>query len=262
MKLTRASLDRLAAALNAMHGDKALKAGGDPLAELILTVLSQATNDRNRDRAFASLRQAFPTWDDVAAAPVEAVERAISVGGLARNKAPRIQAIVRQVASGEQLKRELEERTVDEAIAYLCTLPGVGPKTAACTLLFALGRPVFPVDTHIQRIALRLGLVPAKTDAVKTQCELNRALGRRSRGAQTEAREAATPEQLYDLHVNMLTHGRVVCRPANPRCEVCPFSEECRFGRDGAKGEPRRGSGRRGRRVAVVRAGYAPPSEK
>lgn len=229
MKMTRANLDRLARTLNELHGDKNLEISGDPLAELILTVLSQATNDHNRDRAFASLRAAFPTWEDVTAASVEEVERAISVGGLAKNKAPRIQAIIREVGSGEELRRELESRTVDEAIEYLCSLPGVGPKTAACTLLFALGKPAFPVDTHIQRIALRLGLVPAKTDAVKTQAEFSRLLSRRSRGAASGVREAATPEQLYDLHVNTLTHGRLVCRPSNPRCEVCPLREECGF---------------------------------
>ncbi|MGE5561037.1 MAG: endonuclease III domain-containing protein [Chloroflexota bacterium] len=256
MRMTRSNLDRLAAVLRELHGNKNLVIGGDPLAELILTVLSQATNDHNRDRAFASLRAAFPTWEAVAAAPVEAIERAISVGGLARNKAPRIQAIIRSVRSSDDLRRELEARTVDEAIDYLCTLPGVGPKTAACTLLFALGQPAFPVDTHIQRIALRLGLVPAKAGAVKTQAEFNRLL-RGSRGG-ASVREPATPAQLYDLHVNMLTHGRLVCRPTNPRCDACPLAAECDH-------PPRELKGKRSRRSpgrAVAPAGEVLPPQK
>lgn len=226
MKMTRANLMRLARTLRETHGEKRLAASGDPLAELILTVLSQATNDRNRDRAYAALRAAFPTWEEVAAAPVEEVARAIAVGGLAKNKAPRIQAIIRAVGGSDALRRELEARPVAEALDYLCRLPGVGPKTAACTLLFALGRPVFPVDTHIHRIARRLGLVPERTDAVKTQAAFNRILADPARRD-----DGVTPGELYELHLNLLEHGRRICRPARPRCAECPLAAACAHAR-------------------------------
>lgn len=215
------SLRALAAALRAAHGEKTLVPGGDPLAELILTVLSQATNDRNRDRAFAALRAALPAWADVATAPVSAVEQAITPGGLAKNKAPRIQAIIAAVGGDEALRCRLTSESLSDAdaVAYLCTLPGVGPKTAACTLLFALGRPVFPVDTHVQRIAQRLGLVPPRSDAVKTQATLNERLA------------GWSPAALYDLHVNLIAHGRKYCRPSNPRCAACPLRADCDYPR-------------------------------
>lgn len=245
MHPTAADLRGLAATLRAAHGDKPLTPGGDPLAELILTVLSQATNDRNRDRAFAALRAALPEWDDVAGAPVEHVERAIAPGGLAKNKAPRIQAIIRAVGGADALKARLREApqgavtatepTTADNIAYLCSLPGVGPKTAACTLLFALGQPAFPVDTHVHRIALRLGLVSPKSDAVKTQTLLNEALA------------GWSPADLYDLHVNLIDHGRRYCRPGNPHCADCPLLADCAHGQAA---------------TATASAGTAPAPEK
>lgn len=232
MEMTRANLTGLARTLRAAYGEKRLAANGDPLAELILTVLSQATNDRNRDRAYAALRAAFATWEEVAAAPVEEVARAIGVGGLARNKAPRIQAIIRAVGSSEALRRELAARPVAEALDYLCRLPGVGPKTAACTLLFALGAPTFPVDTHIRRIARRLGLVPAGADAVKTQAAFNRILTDPARPG-----DVMPASELYELHLNLLEHGRSVCRPARPRCGECPLAADCAHAQRAEGGE-------------------------
>lgn len=232
MELTRANLADLARTLRAAYGERRLAANGDPLAELVLTVLSQATNDRNRDRAYANLRAAFPTWEALAAVPVEEVARAISVGGLAKNKAPRLQAIIRAVGGSETLRRELEARPVAEALDFLCRLPGVGPKTAACTLLFALGKPAFPVDTHIHRIARRLGMVPPGADAVKTQAAFNQAVASAARPD-----DRALAEELYELHLNLLEHGRRVCRPARPRCAECPLASECAHAQRAEGGE-------------------------
>src|SRR5213078_2747309 len=139
-----------------------------PLEELVLTVLSQHTSDTNRDRAYADLRRRFATWDEVADAPLPALARAIRRGGLGPTKAVRIRAMLRD--SGVPLDEHAFTAVPDQDLwDTLVALPGVGPKTAACVLLFSLDRPYFPVDTHVHRVAKRLGLVPARADAVATQ---------------------------------------------------------------------------------------------
>ena len=139
-----------------------------PLEELVLTVLSQHTSDTNRDRAYADLRRRFADWDEVADAPLPALARAIRRGGLGPTKAVRIRAMLRGIRDGGV---PLDDRAftamTDQGLwDTLVALPGVGPKTAACVLLFSLDRPFFPVDTHVHRVAKRLGLVPARADAV------------------------------------------------------------------------------------------------
>jgi endonuclease-3 len=185
-----------------------------PLDELVLTVLSQNTNDTNRDRAYADLRARFPKWDDVADAPLPAIARAIQRGGLGPTKSVRLREILRTLR---------QRGTALDATAFagmrsarlwdlLVGLKGVGPKTAACVLLFSLGRPFFPVDTHVHRVARRLGLVPEAADAVNAQ-ELLQA--------------SVRPSDVYALHMLLIRHGREVCIARRPFCSRCPLSDMC-----------------------------------
>ncbi len=180
----------------------------------MLTILSQNTNDMNRDRAYADLRRVLPTWDDVADAPIPVVERAIRSGGLAPTKAPRIRAVLRALRDrGITLdERALRRIRHDRLYELLVALPGVGPKTAACVLLFSLDRPYFPVDTHVHRVAIRLGLVPPKTSAAQTQELLQAAL---------------RPDEMYETHMNLIRHGRHVCVALRPICSQCPLNDLC-----------------------------------
>jgi len=196
-------------------------ASQDPLDTLILTILSQATNDTNSGRAFDDLKRAFPDWEAVRTAPTSEVERAIARGGLAAQKAPRIQRILDQIleAHGSLDLDFLRSRPPEEAFRYLTSFDGVGPKTAACVLLFALDRPVFPVDTHILRVSKRLGLVDPRATAEKAQEILGQVI---------------PPDCVYPLHINLIEHGRRVCRSRNPACEICVVKPEC----DAATPEP------------------------
>ncbi len=185
--------------------------------ELIATVLSQATSDRNSERAFAELKDAFPRWDEVLAAPVAKVADAIRSGGIADQKARRIQQILAAIREREgriDLSRlyELDDAAIED---YLTSLPGVGPKTAACVLVFAMGRQAFPVDTHVHRITTRLGWLPAGTTAERAHRVLSRAVPAGIR---------------YDLHIAMIVHGRTVCTAQRPRCEACVLHSLCPTG--------------------------------
>jgi endonuclease-3 len=186
-----------------------------PIAELVRTVLSQNTNDRNRDVAYQRLRDRFPTWEDVRDAPVEEVEEAIRPGGLSQTKAPRIQEILRALPlDGNQPTLDwLADADRDDAIDYLTELPGVGRKTAACVMIFALGRPEIPVDVHVYRVGGRLGLFPPKASFER---------------AHDEMLAITDPEDAYELHINLITHGRRVCRPT-PRCELCALRRMCPY---------------------------------
>ncbi len=186
----------------------------DPLEELIFTLLSQHTSDLNRDRAWVSLRAKFPTWNAVAAAPERRIADAIRMGGLADSKAPRIKAVLQEIKRREGM-HSLDSLAVlsDEAVReYLTTLPGVGPKTAACVLAFAMGRPVLPVDTHVHRLALRLGLVPSKASAEATQPALE---------------ALVAPRQRVPTHVRMIAHGRTTCTAQRPVCSACALASVC-----------------------------------
>jgi len=187
----------------------------DPLDELILTVLSQHTSDLNADRAFRGLRAAFPRgWAGVVRSPAERVADAIRSGGLANTKAPRIQEILREVRRREgayDLSR-LTGMTDAEARNYLTSLPGIGPKTAAVVLSFALGRDALPVDTHVHRTARRLGLIPPRTSAERADRLLH----------------VLVPEGLRtSLHVGLIRLGREICKAPLPRCPVCPLTDLC-----------------------------------
>ena len=186
----------------------------DPLDELILTVLSQNTSDVNRDRAWAALRARYPRWDELAAARPAAVARAIKVGGLSNIKAPRILAVLREIRAREGgfdlgwMRRASDEEVTD----YLTSLPGVGPKTAACVLAFALGRPALPVDTHVHRVATRLGFMAPGTPATKAHALM----------------ADAVPSPLrVAMHVGLIQLGREICKAGRPRCEVCPLQDLC-----------------------------------
>ena len=186
----------------------------DPTAELVLTVLSQNTSDVNSGRAFARLQSAFPDWRSAMNVDVRRLEEAIQPGGLAPTKAPRIQAILAEVwrRRGSFDLSFLAGLPLEEARAWLRTLPGVGPKTAACVLLFSLGRPALPVDTHVHRVAQRLGLVPGKASAEKAHVLL-------------EAR--LEPADVYPFHIALVTHGRRTCLAQRPRCPSCVLRHGC-----------------------------------
>jgi len=213
---------RVNAVLTAHYGEPKLKKKRPPLDELVMTILSQNTNDTNSGRAFASLQQRFPTWQAVLDAPSYQVAEAIRVGGLANIKAPRIQTILRKLQDerGELSLQFLDDLPLEESRAYLNALPGVGPKTTACVLLFALHKPVMPVDTHVHRIALKLGLIPAKTSAEKAHVLLETLL---------------PPALYYPFHLNLIHHGRTLCGKARPQCEACPLQEECVWLRENAR---------------------------
>jgi endonuclease-3 len=184
-----------------------------PLDELILTVLSQSTNDRNRDVAFLRLRDRFPSWEAVRDAPLQEVEEAIQPGGLHRQKSVRIQAILRAL-DGDDL-RGLKDLPVEQARETLTSLPGVGRKTAACVLLFAFGMPDVPVDTHVSRVGTRLGLFRRGAPFQELHDEML----------------AITPRgQELEFHVNLLRHGRRTCHSQRPDCPSCALRRMCPTG--------------------------------
>jgi len=214
----RRQLARVVALLDDAYGRPRLAPRLPPVDELVYTVLSQNTADVNTDRTFAELRRRFPAWSAVRDAPVAEIEAAIGLGGLAATKAPRIKAILAALsAPGEAVEPGLDALDgLDDAAAaaWLEALPGVGPKTAACVLLFSLGRPVMPVDTHVHRLARRLDLIDAGVSAEQAHPLLTALAG-------SEA------EQVYAAHVGLVRHGRRVCHARRPRCGECPLAGLC-----------------------------------
>jgi len=186
----------------------------DGVEELIVTVLSQNTNDVNRDRAYSSLIEKFPTWDDVLNAPVGEIERAIRVGGLAHNKSRAIKKILGEIRKrfGKFTLDPIAKLPINEAIEELTKLPSVGKKTAACVLVFSYGRPVIPVDTHVHRLSRRLGLVVEKAGPDQA----------------FEVLMEITPEELrYPFHIYLIRHGRRVCKSQRPMCAECVLEKLC-----------------------------------
>ncbi len=187
-----------------------------PVDVLVSTILSQNTNDNNRDAAYESLRARFPTWEEVREAPPEQVIEAVRIAGLANQKGPAIQNALR-VISEERGKIELDflsSLSIQEASDWLVSLKGVGPKTAAIVLLFSLNMPAFPVDTHIYRVTGRLGIRPPRMTAARAHQYLA---------------EQFPPETYYPVHLNLIRLGREICKARQPLCQQCPLRDICEY---------------------------------
>ena len=184
------------------------------LDELIAALLSQNTSDNNSDAAYAQLQQAFPTWEAVRQARVDAIARAIRPAGLQHSKAPRIKQILQAIRQQRgQLDLEfVRQMPPDAALEYLTGFPGVGPKTAACVLLFACRQPVLPVDTHVHRLARRLGLIPDPTSAVQAHQQLA---------------AIVPPRHVLEFHIQLIRHGRTTCHARQPECTDCLLVDGC-----------------------------------
>jgi endonuclease-3 len=221
-----ALLRRVLARLRKRYGPREWQCWGDGISVLVDTILSQNTSAANSDAGFKRLRRRFRSWHAVADAPVDEVERCIRISGLSRQKAPRIQAILRQARERHrkmslQMLADMGEK---EAFEYLTAFKGVGPKTANCVLLFSFGKPVFPVDTHIHRIAIRLGLIPEKATADEAH-ELLKPMVR--------------PRDRYEMHVLLIEHGRKTCKAISPLCEEYTLLRLCRTGQARVNGMAR-----------------------
>ncbi|HEV2707072.1 MAG TPA: hypothetical protein VGV59_14200 [Pyrinomonadaceae bacterium] len=189
----------------------------DPLDMLVHVILSQATSDTNSERTFAALKQRFPTWEAVLRARPSTLAETIRAGGLANQKAAVIRDLLRQIQErhGALTLAFLHDMPTEEAARYLSEFRGIGPKTIACTLLFACHKETFPLDTHIFRILRRVGLIPAKTSDTRAHELMNRLV---------------PAGKFYSFHVNLIRHGRKLCRPRDPLCDLCPIVEYCDYG--------------------------------
>jgi len=210
-------LMRAVAVLDDFYGHPVLAARYPPVDELVFTVLSQNTADVNTERSFAALKARFPDWSAARDAEADDIEAAIALGGLAHTKAPRIKKILEALSrrTGKPDLGVLDGMSDDYAQAYLTGLPGVGPKTASCVLLFSLGRPVMPVDTHVHRVARRLGIIDPKVTAEQAHPLL------------TEMAGPDDAAQIYAVHVDFVRHGRRVCHARRPACAECPLAGIC-----------------------------------
>ncbi len=204
--------------LRATRGERVWSSDGDGLGGLISTILSQNTSDVNSRRAFASLTRTFPTWEAVLTVPAADVAEAIRSGGLANIKAPRIQSTVRYVLDHfpDGDLSGLTTLSLDEARRALTAIPGVGMKTASCVLLFNLGMPAMPVDTHVHRVASRTGMIPARTSADAAHAIL-------------EGQLDGSLGSAYTFHLNCIAHGREICLARGPACHICPIQDLCRY---------------------------------
>ena len=214
-----ARIPEIIARLDDAYGIPDWRPHRDAVSELVLTILSQNTSDSNSGRAFARLLERFPTWDAVIDAPLPKLIEAIQPGGLAPTKAPRIQAALRDVRerAGSFDLSFLADLPLEEARDWLRSIHGVGPKTVACVLMFALGRPAMPVDTHVFRVAARLALIPPRAGKAAMTAEKAHAL--------LEA--AVAPEDFYAFHIGLIKHGRRTCIAQRPRCPGCGLLDLC-----------------------------------
>lgn len=202
--------------LRAVYGIPTPEYSKDPLDVLIHTILSQSTTKKNHIRAFENLKTKFKDWEAVRRARVSSIASAIKCGGLANQKSERIKALLNEIHSrrGSLDISFLRTAPLGEARNFLAGFKGVGPKTIACTLLFACNRPVFPIDVHIFRIARRLGLLPERISDQRAH----------------ELMESMIPAaRYYEAHVNLIRHGRTICRPSNPKCEQCCLIDYCQY---------------------------------
>jgi endonuclease-3 len=202
--------------LEAVYGVAEWRPHGLPVEELVGCILSQHTSDVNSTRAFAALQERYPSWLHVLDAPVEELADTIRSGGLANQKAARIQEVLRllQNDEGDISLAALDTLSDREARGFLTSLPGVGPKTAAIVLCFSLGRPVIPVDTHIFRVSWRLGLVEKRIGEARAHDVLQ---------------ALVPPDIVYRFHMALIRHGRAVCKAPVPRCPECVVRDLCRY---------------------------------
>ncbi|MFP3880430.1 MAG: endonuclease III domain-containing protein [Dehalococcoidia bacterium] len=208
------AIDKIIQLLEGEYGPCRWRLNRDPIDVLIATVLSQNTSDANSGRAFASLKASFDSWEAVASAPAEQIARVIKSGGLSQIKAARIKQILGQIEKehGSVTLDFLKSKTMAEAEGYLTGLPGVGHKTASCVLLFSLGRPSLPVDTHVLRVAKRLGLVDSRASADKAHSLLQ---------------DRVPASKVYQFHLHLIEHGRRICHPRKPHCDRCILRGIC-----------------------------------
>ncbi|MCJ7567611.1 MAG: endonuclease III [Anaerolineales bacterium] len=216
MKSTKKRATEVRSRLLETYGQPVWRNRLPPLDELVSTILSQNTNDINRDRAFNALRERFPTWEEVRDADPSDVIDAIHSAGLANQKGHRMQRALQQITEEHGVLNLdfLEDLPLEEAKEWLLRFKGVGPKTAAIVLLFSLGKPAFPVDTHIYRVTGRLGLRPENITAEQ---------------AHNHLAELFDPVMYYDIHLNLIRHGREICHARSPQCERCSLSDLCPF---------------------------------
>ncbi|HEX8139944.1 MAG TPA: hypothetical protein VF544_20455 [Pyrinomonadaceae bacterium] len=205
--------------LERTYGVPENRRASDPLDMLVQIILSQATSDTNSHRTFAALKKRFPTWEQALRAREATIADTIRSGGLANQKATVIKSLLRQIKEehGTLDLSFLHELSAEEAARYLSQFRGIGPKTVACTLLFACRKEVFPLDTHIFRILRRIGLIPQKCTDARAHQIMNRLVPK---------------GKFYSFHVNLIRHGRHCCRPRDPLCERCPVVEYCDYGND------------------------------
>jgi len=208
------AIEEVIGLLEREYGSLKWRTGGEPIDILIGTILSQNTSDVNSKRAFDSLTSTFDNWEAVASAPVEYIAQAIKSGGLSRIKAVRIKQTLDRIERkrGSLSLDSLTSMSISEAKDYLMSLPGVGPKTASCVLLFGLGKPSLPVDTHVFRVARRLGLIDSRVSIEK---------------AHNLLQEQIPPPKVYQFHLHMIEHGRRVCHARQPGCDECVLKEIC-----------------------------------
>lgn len=206
----------VAAELGALYGVAQWRKNTPAMDELVSCILSQNTSDTNRDRGFDALKARFPTWLEVLEAPVEDVIDAIRPAGLSNQKGPRIQAVLRFILEqrGEFDIDFLQDLPLDEAKAWLTQLNGIGPKTAAIVLCFSFNRPAFPVDTHVHRVGQRIGFLPEGISADKAHPVMEAII---------------PPEDHYAFHINLIQHGRNLCKARKPLCERCPITLHCDY---------------------------------
>jgi endonuclease-3 len=201
--------------LNENYGEKKWERWREPVGELIRTILSQNTTDKNSLRAYANLINRFPTWEEVMNAELDDIVEQIRSGGLENIKAKKIKKCLEEIKN-RQGKIDLEflaNYKLDEAEEYLTSLDGVGPKTAACVLIFSFNFPIMPVDTHVHRLANRLGMVETKTRE-KTQEAMKSIIHNK---------------EIYNFHLNLIEHGRKVCKASKPLCENCFLTDVCEY---------------------------------
>lgn len=212
----QAKYEPVAVALAQLYGIPQWRKNTPPVDELVNCILSQNTSDINRDRGYDALKVRYPTWEMVAEAPVDELIETIRPAGLSNQKGPRIQQVLRIIHAeqGDYNIDFLNDLSVEEAKAWLTSLPGVGPKTAAIVLCFAFGRPAFPVDTHVHRVSTRIGFLPAGVNADK---------------AHPIMEAIVPPEDYYAFHINLIQHGRSICHARGPRCERCPLTDCCDY---------------------------------